>query len=95
MLETYQRGVGYLGRICDALEKLARIDILVALDELESGSEDKTQEKKKEREVIDLDDKGEKMKRAEDQMEGVEEGSQKRVSGSLMPSWYSTGGPAY
>lgn len=47
MLETYQRGVGYLGRICDALEKLARIDIPVALDELESGLENKTQEKKK------------------------------------------------
>jgi len=80
ILEIHQRGVGYLGRICDALEKLAGIDILAVLDksELESVVED--QEKGKEREVVDLDDEGEKTERVEDQMEGVEEGSHKGAS---------------
>jgi len=50
----------------------------------------KDQEKRKKREVVDLDNKEE-----EDWMKEAEEESQKGMSSSLMSSWYSTDSPAY
>jgi len=91
MLETHQRRVGYLDWICDALKKLARIDILIELDKSETESAVRNQNKGKQKEVIELEDNKEKMEKAENTMEGVKEGSVKRMSSSLTPSWYSTG----
>jgi len=57
---------------------------------LELELEVKDQEKRKKREVVDLDNKEE-----EDWMKEAEEESQKGMSSSLMSSWYSTDSPAY
>jgi len=73
-----------LDQICDVLEKLVGIDILASLNKSETELKVKNLKKGKKREVVELDNKGEKTERTEDQMEGIEERSQKEVFSSLI-----------
>jgi len=66
------------------LEKLVGIDILASLNKSETELKVKNLKKGKKREVVELDNKGEKTERTEDQMEGIEERSQKEVFSSLI-----------
>lgn len=73
-----------MDQICDVLEKLVGIDILASLNKSETELKVKNLKKGKKREVVELDNKGEKTERTEDQMEGIEERSQKEVFSSLI-----------
>ena len=77
--------MGFLDRICNILEKLVKIDCLAELNESEPKLE-VNQDKRKEREVIELDNDRKETEKARNAMKRVEEGNEKRISDSLILS---------